>query len=115
MTSAPRSASSIVAYGPASITPTSRIRMPDSGPGVIGVVGSSRKRSSHVGGQLRNDFARAVFRGHQFLTRLADRKQPCRQIGDACIGEAAEAREDRLLVACRRQVADVAGVTAIQQ
>src|SRR6476469_610570 len=45
MTSAPRSASSIVAYGPASITPTSRMRIPARGP-VIGTLGSSRKRSS---------------------------------------------------------------------
>src|SRR5882757_5039616 len=114
MTSAPRSASSMVAYGPASITPTSRMRISDSGP-VICVFGSSRKRSSHLRHQLRNDVACTVFRSDQLVARLPDRQQTYRQIGDARVGELLEPRQYRLFVARRCQVADVAGVTAIEQ
>src|SRR5947208_14654826 len=109
MTSAPRSASSIVAYGPASITPTSRMRIRARGPFVIGALGSSRKRSSHLRGQLRNNFARTVFRCDQLVARLTDGEQPYRQVGDAGIGELLETRQYRLLVTGGAQVTDVAG------
>src|SRR5262245_32592354 len=114
MTSAPRSASSIVAYGPASITPTSRMRTPARGP-VICALDCSRKGSPHLRRELRNNLPRAVFRGNQLVAVLADRQQTHRQVGDACVGEAAEPRENRFLVAGRGQVADIAGVATIEQ
>ena len=88
--------------------------MPARGP-VIRALGSSRKRSSHRLGELGDHLARAVFRGNQLVAVLTNWQQPHRQIGDAGVGEALEPREDRLLVTGRGQIADIAGVAAIQQ
>ncbi len=45
-------------------------------------------------GELGDHLPRAVLRGDQLVTGVADRQQPHRQVGDTGVGELLEARQD---------------------
>src|SRR6476469_7390773 len=110
MTSAPRSASSMPAKGPARMCPTSRILMPASGPDDAAVtarseLGTERREKAH------DALAGLDARG----TVPAEREDAHGQVRDARVAEAAEPVGHLGLVAGGEHVADVGGVTVLEQ